>query len=85
MMDTLKHKQVSKTQNVHRQSTDSNNKCKQQSLITTIPEANRYCNKHDADNKSELLSASEEVMFVAISLLQYLLGIIRLVLLEFQS
>lgn len=35
MMGILKHKQVWKKQNVHRQSTNSNNKFKQQSLTTT--------------------------------------------------
>ena len=37
MMGTLKHKQVWKKQNVHRQTTNSNNKFKQKSLTTTSP------------------------------------------------
>jgi hypothetical protein len=36
-MGTLKHKQVWKKQNVHRQTTNSNNKFKQKSLTTTSP------------------------------------------------
>ena len=50
MMGTLKHKQVWKKQNVHRQATNSNNKFKQQSLTTTsltIPSTTNESIHHD--------------------------------------